>query len=143
MIQVAIVTRRLKVGNTYEDFRKAWYHTVGFGTKNRMFTALNVAVADPREVIVIGLNETSIEQVRDLIVLDAWEREANPLDEVIEPEIGRTFGILVAEDDFSAAGDLECRPASVNGQRTDMAEVEANLRAGAEILAELAAQGKA
>ena len=26
MITVAIVTRRLKEGKTYEDFRKAWYH---------------------------------------------------------------------------------------------------------------------
>ena len=31
MITVAIVTRRLKEGKTYEDFRKAWYHTIGFG----------------------------------------------------------------------------------------------------------------
>ncbi|HXY44140.1 MAG TPA: hypothetical protein VEH29_08120 [Acidimicrobiales bacterium] len=141
MIQVAIVKRRLRVGKTYEDFRKAWYHTVGFGTGNRMFTLLNVA--DPREVIVIGLNETSIEQVRKLIALDASEREANPLDEVIEPEVSRTFGILVAEDDFSAVGELQYLPASVNGQPTDMAEVEANLKKGAELLAELAAQGKA
>src|ERR1039458_6259552 len=101
MIQVAIVKGGLKAGRTYEDFRKVWYHGVGFGTNSHMFTVLDVA--DPREVIVIGLNETSLEQPGDLIALDAREREANPLDEVIEPEIGRTFGILVAEDDFSAA----------------------------------------
>jgi hypothetical protein len=29
MITVAIITLRLKEGKTYEDFRRAWYHTVG------------------------------------------------------------------------------------------------------------------
>ncbi|MDY9923201.1 hypothetical protein [Methanobacterium sp.] len=33
--------------------------------------------------------------------IDVKERLANPLDKVIEPEIGRAFGILISEDDFS------------------------------------------
>jgi hypothetical protein len=140
MIQVAIIKRRLREGKTYEDFRKAWYHTVGFDTANKMLSVINVA--DPREIIVIGLNETTIEQVRKLIAIDIKERKANPLDEVIEPDIGRTFGILVAEDDFSAAGALEHKPPTVNGKETDMAEVEKNLEEGARILAELRAMGK-
>lgn len=49
MIQVAILSRRLKEGKTYEDFRKAWYHTVGFGTANRMLTVINTLY--PRETI--------------------------------------------------------------------------------------------
>lgn len=104
MIQVAIIRRRLKEGISYEDFRRAWYHTVGFDTANRMLSVINVA--DPREVIVIGLNETTVEQVRRLIAIDVQQRQANPLDDIIEPGIGRTFGILVAEDDFSAGSDL-------------------------------------
>ena len=28
MITVAVVTRRLKEGKTYEDFLKAWHHTI-------------------------------------------------------------------------------------------------------------------
>jgi len=31
MMMVSIIIRRLKKGKTYEDFRKAWYHTTGFG----------------------------------------------------------------------------------------------------------------
>ncbi len=30
-MMVSIITRRLEDGKTYEDFRKAWYHTIGFG----------------------------------------------------------------------------------------------------------------
>lgn len=141
MIQAAIIKRRLKEGKTYEDFRKAWYHTVGFGTNNRMLTI--ISVDDPREVIVIGLNETTIEQVRKLVAIDVQEREKNPLDDVIEPEIDRTFGILVAEDDFSAQGSIEYKPPVVDGKSINMAEVEENLQAGAQILGELAAMGKA
>jgi len=55
MIQAAIITRRLKEGKTYEDFRKAWYHTIGFGTANKMYTVVNGL--DPREIIVIGFTK--------------------------------------------------------------------------------------
>jgi hypothetical protein len=135
MIQVAIVKRRLREGKTYEDFRKAWYHTVGFGTTNKMLTMLNAA--DPREVIVIGLTETTIEQVRDLIAIDAKERKEKPLNDVIEPEIDRTFGILIAEDDFSGTGPIAYKSANVNGKETDMTEVAKNLSEGAKLLATL------
>jgi hypothetical protein len=110
-----------------------WYHSVGFGTANKMLTMLNVA--NPREVIVIGLTETTLEQAGALIALDANERGAHPLDDVIEPQIDRTFGILVSEDDFSEPGEIEYKPATVNGEVTDMAEAEAALQAGAHLLA--------
>jgi hypothetical protein len=135
MIQVAILRRRLREGKTYEDFRKAWYHTVGFETANKMLTIINVA--DPREIIVIGLNEIrDMDQVQKLIALDREERGANPLDDVIEPEIGRTFGLLVADDDFSPAGKLDYKPPMVNGKVTNMEEVSHTLEEGAKILAE-------
>jgi hypothetical protein len=140
MIQVAIIRRRLKEGKTYEDFRRAWYHTVGFGTANRMLSVINVA--DPREVIVIGLNETTVEQVRRLIAIDVQQRQANPLDDIIEPEIDRTFGILVAEDDFSAGGDQTYQPAAVGGRELNMSELKMNLKEGAAILSELRDMGK-
>lgn len=135
MIQIAILKRRLRPRKTYDDFRRAWYHTVGFGTSNKMFSAINVA--DPREIIVVGLNETTIEDIRRLIGIDREQREANPLDDIIEPGIERTFGILVAEDDFSSANSLDYKPASICGRETDMAEVAENLRAGAKLLIEL------
>ncbi len=135
MITAAILRRRLREGKTYDDFRRAWYHTTGFGVSNRMLTVLNAA--DPREVIVIGLTEASAEQARQLLAIDAAEREHNPLDDVVEPPVERTFGVLIAEDDFSASGPLGYRQAAVGGVETDVAAVEREIAANAALLARL------
>jgi hypothetical protein len=132
MFVVAIVRRRLREGKTYEDFRQVWFHETGFGTDNRMFSCLNVA--DPHEVITIALTEASAGNAERLIGVDAAERAGSPLDDIVEHQIGRTFGILVAEDDFSAAGQIPYQPASVGGQITDMREVEGALQLGAALL---------
>ncbi|HVW48515.1 MAG TPA: hypothetical protein VHA76_15770 [Solirubrobacterales bacterium] len=134
MIAVAILRRRLREGKTYEDFRRAWYHGTGFGASNRMLTLLNVA--DPREVIVVALTETTTEEAAGLIEIDATERGDNPLDDVIEPTVDRTFGVLVSEDDFSAAGPIPYRPATVAGEETDMTEIAMALQAAAGLLAD-------
>jgi hypothetical protein len=135
MITAAILRRRLRQGKTYDDFRRAWYHTTGFGVSNRMLTVLNAA--DPREVIVIGLTETTAEQIRELVAIDAAEREHNPLDDVVEPAVERAFGVLIAEDDFSASGPIEYTPAVVGGIETDVAAVEREIAAAAPLLAVL------
>ena len=109
MIQVAILSRRLKEGKTYEHFRKAWYHTVGFGSGNRMHTVINAF--DPREIIVTGFTKTTVENVTAELKIDVKERLDHSLDDVIEPTIGRMFGLLVSEHDFSAEGavDYSCQ----------------------------------
>lgn len=125
---ISILTRRLREGKTYEDFRKAWFHTTGFGVEgkdkegssNRMFSMINIF--DPGEVIVIGFSTTTPEQLEEALNIDVKVRGENPLDEVIEPEIGRKFCALVSEDDFSAAGDIPYKPAMIDGKVTDMAE---------------------
>jgi hypothetical protein len=132
VIAVAILRRRLREGKTYDDFRRAWYHQTGFGASNRMFTLLNVA--EPREVIVIALTEATLENAGRLLEIDSDERTASPLDDVIEPALERSFGILVAEDDFSAAGPIEYRAASVGGKETDLDEVRLALAEGARLL---------
>lgn len=118
---VSILTRRLKEGKTYEDFRRAWFHTTGFGVEgkevegsgNKMFSMINVF--DPREVVVIGFSTTTLEQLEDALNIDVKVRGGNPLDDVIEPEIGRKFCAMVSEDDFSAAGDIPYNPATLGG----------------------------
>ena len=125
MITIAILTRRLREGKTYEDFRKAWYHTVGFGTPARLYTAINAA--DPHEIIVVGFIETEIDKYLSGLKIDVKERLEHSLDEIIEPEIGRKFGILVSEDDFSAEGPIEYQPPSIAGRETDLAEVSREL----------------
>ena len=131
---VAILRRRLREGKSYEDFRQAWFHEVGFGAPNRMLTMLNVA--DPREVIVVGLTRAaSVEDGARLVGLDQSQRAASPLDDVIEPGVDRTFAILVAEDDFSAEGLLDYQPAAVGGRPTDGAEVRAGIAAARALFA--------
>lgn len=126
MITVAIVTRRLKQGKTYEDFRKAWYHTTGFGTSSTLYTMLNVN--DPREITVMGFVDMSIEDATKTLEIDVNERLHHSLDDVIEPDIDRKFGILISEDDFSAEGSIDYKPASIHGIDTDIDEVSSNLK---------------
>jgi len=100
-----------------------------------MLTVLNAA--DPREIVVISLTEITEDQVRRLITIDASERESNPLDDIIEPKIERTFGILIAEDDFSGTGPLEYKAGAVNGVETDLAQVASDIARAAGFLARL------
>jgi hypothetical protein len=143
---VSILTRRLKEGKTYDDFRKAWFHTTGFGVKgkevegssNRMFSTINVF--DPREIIVLGFATTTLEQLQDALDIDVKVRGENPLDDVIEPAIGRKFCALISEDDFSAAGDIPYKPAAIGGKKTDMAKFAQTMQALQGLFA--AASGK-
>ena len=139
MMVVSIITRRLKEGKTYEDFRKAWYHTVGFGTASKLYTMINAF--NPREIVVVGFVEVTPEQdPLSIARIEVEDRLANPLDDVIEPEIGREFGILVSEDDFSAAGTLEYKPPSVGGKETDFNEIEEGLAVAQKVIAQASAE---
>ncbi len=131
---VAIITRRLRKGKSYDDFRKAWYHTTGFGVKgkekggsNSMFTLINVF--DPREIVVLGFVTSTLEQLEDALKIEVKFRGENPMDKVIEPEIGRKFCALVSEDDFSAVGKVPYKPPSIAGKKTNLAKFHENLRA--------------
>ena len=139
MIVISILTRRLKEGKTYEDFRKAWYHTTGYGTPTKLYTAINVF--DQREIIVVGIGEIKPEQdPLKILQIEVKERLDNPLDEVIEPEIGRTFGIVVSKDDFSPAGKIKCKPASINGKETDFNEIAQGLALAQKLIAQAATE---
>lgn len=138
---VSILTRRLKEGKTYEDFRRAWFHTTGFAVKGteagngkaQLLTFINIF--DPREIIVLGFATTTLEQLKNALDIDVKVRGENPLDEVIEPAIGRSFALQVAEDDFSAAGEIPYSPAAIDGKKTDMAGVAEDIRILAAIYA--------
>lgn len=140
MMSVAIVKRRLKEGKTYDDFRKAWYHTTGFGTKNKMYSLINAF--DEREIIVIGFTElpTETEDIMNGLRIDVKERLDNPLDDVIEPEIERDFGILVSEDDFSAEGPIDYKKPTVDGKEVDVEEVVIGLKAWKKALEQASAE---
>ena len=126
MIVISIITRRLKEGKKYEDFRKAWFHTTGFGTPSKLYTMINAF--DPQEIIVIGFVKiTAGQDPMKILRIDVKERLDRPLEQIIEPDIGRTYGILVSEDDFSPAGEVKYKPSSINGKETDFDEIKKGL----------------
>jgi hypothetical protein len=138
MLGLIILTRRLKEGKTYADFRKAWYHTVGYGIPVKLYSAINAF--DQREIIVVALGEIKPGQdPTKLIRIEVNERLEHPLEAVIEPEIGRTFGIVVSVDDFSPKGKIEYKPASVNGKETDFKEIAQGLEMARQLFARAAA----
>lgn len=98
-----------------------------------------VTFFDPREIIVLGFATTTLGQLKDAPEIDVKVRGANPLDDVIEPEIGRKFAALVAEGDFSAAGDIPYCPPMTGGKETGKAEFAKTLQ---DLQALFAAAGK-
>jgi hypothetical protein len=114
---VSILVRRLREGKTYEDFREAWLPEKGFGWPTRVVTAQRMD--DPREIITIGFSDISAEQAEGLLAQvgleasgeerseaaakpdDAQLRRRSRIDEVIEPEMTRTFYVQLAEDDLT------------------------------------------
>ena len=121
---VAIVTRTLKAGKTYDDYRKAWFHTNGFGIPTTMYTVVNAF--NPREIISIGILDGDEQQLFNALSIDVKDRLANPLDDVIEKTIVRSFGVVTAIDDFSPAGALQYVEPCIDGKVTDQTEL-ANL----------------
>lgn len=133
MFAIAIVYRRLKEGKTYEDFRKAWFHTTGFSTSSKLYTVINAF--DPREIIVIGFTETDINDFQKTLEIDVKERLENPLDAVVETDnITRKFGLLVSEDDFSVTGKIDYKSPMVDGHETDLNQFSKDLSRIAEIV---------
>jgi len=88
-----------------------------------MLTVINLH--NPRQIISIGIMEIDdIEQLPSILQIDIKERLANPLDDVVEDEIIRQFGIIASEDDFSMAGEIPPKPPTVNGEEVHYSDIE-------------------
>jgi len=134
---VAIITRTLREGKTFDDYRKAWYHTHGFGVPTQMLTIVNLY--NPREILSIGIMELDdIEQLPSVLQIDIEERLANPLDEVVEDNIVRQFGIVASEDDFSMAGEIPPKPMTVAGEEVRYSDIERTMGVAAGMFTEAA-----
>jgi hypothetical protein len=122
---VSILVRRLREGKTYDDFREAWLPEKGFGWPTRVVTAQRMD--DPREIVTIGFSDITPEQGEALLaqvgleasgaerseaagepddehlgeVADEQLRRRSRIDDVIEPEMTRTFYVQLAEDDLT------------------------------------------
>lgn len=121
MITVAIVTRRLKPGKTYDDFRQAWFHDTGFDKNSKLYTMVNAF--DPQEITVIGFTEMTQAAFEKTLDIDIVEQSENPLGNTVDVKsIDRKFGLLVAEDDLSREDDVSYKPATLQGNAVDMAK---------------------
>lgn len=100
---VALFIRRLKPGKTFEDFKAAWEAEEGFGAPARVLTA--VGLADPREVLTVGLVDLEPAQLEGSVqqVADQEHVRHDRIAEVIESTELRSFFELRSEHDFSAA----------------------------------------
>ena len=103
-----------------------------------MYTVINAF--DPREIIVIGFTETTLEDFMSGLRIDIKERLDHSLDDVIEPSIGRTFGLLVSEDDFSAEGAIDYKPPTVHGEETNLEQFAQDLQKVADAISEASAE---
>jgi hypothetical protein len=97
---------------------------------------INQRPFDPREVVVIAFTEIGLEQAPATLQIDVQERLPHSLDDAIEPEIERKFGLLVSEDDFSASGPLDYKPSTVHGKEMNLEEFAQNLRRISDMISE-------
>jgi len=142
---IAIIHRRLREGKTFDDYRKAWFHASGFGAPTTMYTVVNAF--DPKEIISVavgggagGTFEEMKSRMKPILDIDVKERNASPLDDIVEESIVRHFGLVIAEDDFSPAGPLEYKAPSVGGEHTDYGEFVEMSSELAQLIAEAAAK---
>jgi len=74
-----------------------------------------------------------ISQLPSALHVDVEERLANPLDEIVEDAIVRTFGIIVSEDDFSTAGEIPPKPLTVDGKEVKYSDFEEIIRVASDM----------
>ena len=100
---IGILTRRLREGKTYENFRDAWLPEKGFGVPTRVVSAQGLE--DPCEIVTVGFTDIGPDDVEAFLarVGDQESVRHERIDEVIEPEMTRAFYIQVADDDLTEA----------------------------------------
>lgn len=124
---ITIIHRRLREGKTFDDYRRAWFHATGFGAPTTMYTVVNAF--DPRELISVAVGGDDTADFREMkskmqsiLNIDLKERNSSPLDDIVEENIVRHFGLVIAEDDFSSAGELQYISPNVAGVPSDYRE---------------------
>lgn len=98
---IAVFVRRLREGKTYDDFRAAWKADKGFGVPTRVVNGLRMD--DDREVITIGFVDIDPEDFAAGAAAVAEQEQVrhDRIDEVVEPEMTRTFYVQVDDDNLS------------------------------------------
>lgn len=98
---ISVFVRRLRDGKTYEDFRKAWLPDKGFGVPTRVVSGRRAD--DEREIITIGFTDISDDEAEAFLAKIGPQESVrhDRIDDVIEPEMTRTFYIQIADDDLT------------------------------------------
>jgi hypothetical protein len=98
---ISILTRRLREGKTYEDFREAWQRAYGFGIPTRVVSAQSLD--DPREIVTIGFSDLEVSEIDAFLERIGPEeaRRHERIDAVIDPGMTRRFYVQVADDDLT------------------------------------------
>ena len=96
-----MLTRRLRDGKTYADFRAAWKPDRGFGVPTRVVSGQGLE--DPREIVTIGFSDLDPDDIPSFLerVGPQEQTRHDRIDEVIEPEMTRAFYLQVADDDLT------------------------------------------
>jgi hypothetical protein len=107
LIVIVVLSRRLREGKTYEDFREAWLPEQGFGLPARVVSAQRVD--DDRESITIGFSELDEAEAEAQLqrIGPQEQRRHDKIDALAEPEMTRYFYVQVADDDFTDAPSRE------------------------------------
>ena len=98
---ISVLTRRLREGKTYADFRAAWLPDKGFGVPTRVVSAQRAD--DPREIVTIGFTDLDPEQAEAFLAGVSGQEQTrhDRIDDVVEPGGTRAFYVQVADDDLS------------------------------------------
>ena len=102
-VLVSLFVRRLQPGQTYDDFRRAWYPDEGFGVPARVLNG--VRVDDPQEIFTVGfvdLGDADLSEVGARIAAQERVRH-DRIEAVLESTPLRQMYTLVDDDDFTAA----------------------------------------
>jgi hypothetical protein len=107
LIIISILSRRLREGMTYEDFREAWLPDQGFGFPTRVVSAQRVN--DEREIVTIGFSQLSEEEAEAQFQRIGPQEQIRHerIDAVVEAGMTRHFYLQVADDDFTNAPPRE------------------------------------
>jgi hypothetical protein len=98
---ISILTRRLREGKTYADFRDAWKPDKGFGVATRVVSAQSLE--DPREIVTISFSDLDVSDIEAFLARVGPQETVrhDRIDAVIEPEMTRRFYVQVADDDLT------------------------------------------
>jgi len=98
---ISVLTRRLKEGKDYSDFRAAWLPDKGFGVPTRVVSA--VSLEDPREVVTIGFTDLDPADAEAFLARIGPQEKLRHerLEEVLEPGGTNAVYIQVADDDLT------------------------------------------